>query len=43
MTKALPLFKRFKKLNAAELTGGSYVVQASYGMAGKYYRVLRRG
>ena len=38
--KALPLFERFKKLNAAELTGGSYVVQASYGMAGKYYRVL---
>ena len=38
--KALPLFDRFKKLNDAELTGGSYVVQASYGMAGKYYRVL---
>lgn len=38
--KAMPLFDRFKKLNAAELTGGSYVVQASYGMAGKYYRVL---
>jgi tetratricopeptide (TPR) repeat protein len=38
--QALPLFKRFEKLNAIELTGGSYVVQASYGMAGKYYRVL---
>ncbi len=38
--KAMPLFERFKKLNAAELTGGSFVVQASYGMAGKYYRVL---
>lgn len=38
--KAMPLFERFKKLNAAELTGGSFVVQATYGMAGKYYRVL---
>ena len=38
--QALPLFKRFEKLNATELTGGSFVVQASYGMAGKYYRVL---
>ncbi len=38
--QALPLFKRFEKLNASELTGGSFVVQASYGMAGKYYRVL---
>lgn len=38
--KAMPLFERFKKLNSAELTGGSFVVQATYGMAGKYYRVL---
>jgi thioredoxin-like negative regulator of GroEL len=38
--KALPLFERFKQLQAVELTVGSYVVQASYGMAGKYYRVL---
>jgi len=38
--KAMPLFERFKRLNSAELTGGSFVVQATYGMAGKYYRVL---
>ncbi len=37
---AIPLFERFKKLNSAELTGGSHVVQAKYGAAGKYYQVL---
>jgi len=38
--EAAPLFERFKKLNSAELSGGSFVVQKVYGTAGKYYRVL---
>ncbi len=38
--KALPLFDRFKKLQAAELAGGSHAVQTSYGAAGKYYYIL---
>jgi len=38
--QALPLFQRFKLLNAAELTGGSFAVRKVYGSAGKYYRVL---
>lgn len=38
--KAKPLFKRFKKLNDAELAAGSFTVQQSYGAAGKYYVAL---
>ena len=38
--KAAQLFERFKKLNDIELTGGSRVVQKTYGMAGPYYLVL---
>ena len=38
--KAMPLFTRFKALNAAELTAGSYSVQKSYASAGPYYMVL---
>ncbi|KPJ75148.1 MAG: hypothetical protein AMS14_04150 [Planctomycetes bacterium DG_20] len=38
--KAMPLFDRFKGLSAEELTGGSFVVQKTYGTAGKYYAVL---
>lgn len=38
--KALPLFQRFKALNAAELTGGSFVVRQMYGTAGKYYTAI---
>lgn len=38
--KAKPLFDRFRELNAAELTSGSFVVKAAYGMAGKYYDVM---
>ena len=38
--KALPLFERFKKLNEAELTGGSFTVLKTYGTVGKYYMAL---
>jgi tetratricopeptide (TPR) repeat protein len=38
--EAAPLFERFRKLNSAELSGGSFIVQKVYGTAGKYYRVL---
>jgi len=38
--KARPLFERFKELNAAELSGGTFVVQKVYGTVGKYYQVL---
>ena len=38
--EAIPLFERFKKLNADELAGGKSTVQMSYGTAGKYYRIL---
>ena len=38
--KAAPLFERFRKLSAAELSGGSFVVQKVYGTVGKYYRAL---
>ncbi len=38
--EAMVLFRRFKVLNEAELSGGSHVVQKTYGMAGRYYRVL---
>ncbi|MBE3069678.1 MAG: VCBS repeat-containing protein [Planctomycetes bacterium] len=38
--EAARLFDRFKRLNEAELSGGTYVVQKTYGTAGKYYRVL---
>jgi len=38
--KALPLFERFKKLNEAELTGGSFTVLKAYGTVGKYYTAL---
>jgi len=37
---AAPLFARFRKLYAAELTGGSFIVQKVYGTVGRYYRVL---
>ena len=38
--RAMPLFERFKQLNAAELAGGTFIVQKAYGTVGKYYRVL---
>jgi len=38
--KAMPLFQRFKELNAAELTGGSFTVRQIYGAAGKYYTAI---
>ena len=38
--KAMPLFERFKKLNAVELAGGSFGVQKVYGTVGKYYLAL---
>ena len=38
--KAKPFFARFKELNAAELTGGSFTVLKAYGAAGKYYLAL---
>ncbi len=38
--KAMPLFKRFQELNAAELTSGSFTVDKMYGAAGKYYQAL---
>jgi len=38
--KAEPLFQRFRELNSAELTGGTFSVQKAYGMAGKYYLAL---
>ena len=34
--KAKGLFERFRALSAEELTGGSFVVQKTYGTAGKY-------
>ena len=39
--EAAPLFERFKKLNSSELSGGSFIVQKTYGTAGKYYKVLQ--
>lgn len=38
--KAIPLLKRFKDLNSAEVAGGAFMVQKVYGTAGKYYEVL---
>jgi len=38
--EAAPLFERFRKLSSAELSGGSFIVQKTYGTVGKYYRVL---
>lgn len=38
--KAKPLFDRFKELNAAELTAGTFTVRKVYGTAGKYYTVM---
>jgi len=38
--KAKPLLDRFKELNHAELSAGSYAVDVTYGCAGKYYRML---
>ncbi len=38
--KALPLFQRFKALNAVELSGGSFTVRQVYGTAGKYYTAV---
>jgi len=38
--KAMPLFQRFKALNAAELSGGSFTGRQVYGTAGKYYTAV---
>ena len=38
--KAMPLFQRFKALNAVELSGGSFTVRQMYGTAGKYYMAI---
>lgn len=38
--KAMPLFQRFKALNAEELSGGSFTVRQMYGTAGKYYTAI---
>lgn len=38
--KAMQLFERFRKLNEAELAGGSFTVRKIYGSAGKYYWAL---
>ncbi|MDH3214810.1 MAG: FG-GAP-like repeat-containing protein, partial [Candidatus Krumholzibacteria bacterium] len=38
--EAAKLFTRFGDLVAAELSGGSFVVQKTYGTVGKYYQVL---
>ena len=38
--RAGALFRRFKALQGAELTGGSFTVSKVYGAAGKYYMVL---
>jgi cytochrome c-type biogenesis protein CcmH/NrfG len=37
--KVMPLLERFRQLQAAELSGGSFAVQTSYGAAGKYYLI----
>lgn len=37
---AKQLLERFKKLSAAELAAGTFVVQKAYGASGKYYHVL---
>jgi hypothetical protein len=38
--KVLPLLERFRKLQAAELSGGTFAVQTAYGAAGKHYLIL---
>lgn len=38
--RATPLFERFRKLKAAELTGGTFTVDKAYGSVGKYFLVL---
>ncbi|MHC4110497.1 MAG: CRTAC1 family protein [Planctomycetota bacterium] len=38
--KAMVLFRRFKALKDAELTGGSFTVLKAYGTVGKYYMAL---
>ena len=38
--KAMPLFERFKALNAVELAAGAFTVRKVYGTAGKYYSAL---
>lgn len=38
--KAMPFFERFRELNKAELTGGSFAVLKVYGTVGKYYMAL---
>jgi len=38
--KAMPLFDRFKELNAAELTAGTFTVRKVYGTAGNYYTAM---
>ena len=37
---AMPLFDRFKELNEAELTAGTFTVRKVYGTTGKYYTAL---
>ncbi|MBW8002157.1 MAG: hypothetical protein FVQ80_09045 [Planctomycetes bacterium] len=38
--QAKPLFMRFRKLKEAELAGGTFTAQKSYGASGKYYMAL---
>jgi len=38
--KAMALLKRFQELRTAELSGGSFGVQKTYGTVGKYYMAL---
>ncbi|MCL4204971.1 MAG: VCBS repeat-containing protein [Pirellulaceae bacterium] len=38
--RVMPLLDRFRRLQAAELSGGSFAVQTSYGAAGKHYLIL---
>lgn len=38
--KVMPLLDRFRKLQSAELSAGSFAVQTAYGAAGKHYVIL---
>jgi hypothetical protein len=38
--KVMPLLDRFRKLQSAELSAGSFAVQTAYGAAGKHYMIL---
>lgn len=40
LEEAKRLFERFQKLSQAELAGGSFAVQNTYGTVGKYYRLM---